>query len=799
MGESSEYSPRAHNRAGRIDTIWHAHSPSGMDCTAVSHAATNAETAVRKRHTSLRYLRMIRSKKTPNGERLTLQSALDIIPSEEWPIDSLLRLPGSPAALGRIFPAVLRLSTTSSEFCHNVQDTLRTFGLFAAAATRTNALILLSPVVDAVLATVESNFRIAMAAKEEQAVDIYAQHSAYLHLFLRSLTNVDARDRRYGRRRASELPSAVLDQCGRVVEQMLRIMEMSSDSGFDNHRLPTTSTPSPILQDLLGPQLLVSTTVEQLLDYCHRQCVQLSENQWRSAAAVLFRSGNMSRAISCLAHASVGHHQVDYSHRLMAAQGASSFQEALHVLEPIFSTGDDTTLQADGNQDMTMPAVIQEDRSLSRAWSVLASHAARDEALSAQDLVTLARSIPADLQSGYIITPALHGLIKRGDIEEATMIWKDMLKRHEAALPEKRPECVDAAALSVGAELQFIENLHEAARRDQLRAHGAEIPPYDPLVRPFRLVDHLGLQAGHSPVREAATHSIPLDSRVLSGLLSMCARSGRPGPAFRLWEAAYPRWGVRQDDASLALLLDTARLCADRGFDPGLDTLRGRLRALASAIKKPTPQPQPEVNWRLAPVGALLDPKRYSWQEEHGVQPWQKARDLFRSIVLDNWPELEHMSSPLAHAAGPFGAVADFLSPRGVPPAPDAPLPAPESKSVHLVPGQASWASYIFLLEHHAAEWQPEEIPQALAWMRALRVKPTWRAMATALMHVGEVEGARRRVRIEGRTKLARDEEILRAWLSEWAGNVPSEQEVASFRRAKAAERAERVHLETVD
>jgi hypothetical protein len=50
-------------------------------------------------------------------------------------------------------------------------------------------------------------------------------------------------------------------------------------------------------------------------------------------------------------------------------------------------------------------------------------------------------------------------------------------------------------------------------------------------------------------------------------------------------------------------------------------------------------------------------------------------------------------------------------------------------------------------------------------------------------MHIGEHEGARRRVRIKGRTVLARDEEILRAWLGEWLPAVPSESEVADFRR----------------
>lgn len=697
-------------------------------------------------------------------------------------MDELLALPASKSSLGRLFPVVVAmrhvdLSCASKD---EVRYILRTFASFAFAATRKQALTFLSPVIEAALELVQSELDQNMSTGEvgdHVAVKRYISRHYQLIKALVNQRDDDGQSRMW----ASEHSLVVQEQCGRVVQHLITKLE-SFPSSSDVQQANMAMMPE-ILDHLLSPKLLVPATVELLLAHCRLCRVDLTPVQWRDAAATLFRAGNTTRAIACLAQASTGGDKVSDSHRLMAAQGARTFEDALQMLAPVVSTSTPAIEAPKGESPSG------DDDNLARAWSILATQAARDSSLPAADIASLAKAIPSQLQTTFIVTPTLHGLVKRGDTKVAKDIWKGMLHRHEHAEPEQRGYFLDAAGLTVGAELLFVE----AARVGQTRATRESEPQltFNVLRRPFKLVDILGSRTGSSHHRPSPVHSIPLDSRVLGVMMWMCVRSGSPGPAFRLWEAACPRWRVEQDDATLALLLDCSRLCADNGFDAGLDTFRGRLKALASAIKPPKiPQPQ-VVNWRQVPFTALLDPPRYSWHAEHGVQPWQKARDLFRSIVLSNWPTLATIPSPLEHGSGPIGVVADFISPRSTPPNPQAPLPSPTSKYLHLVPGSASWASFIFLLEHHAAEWDDKDVAQALGWMRALGVRPTWRAMATALMHIGEVEGPRRRVRIRGNIEFARDEEIMRAWLSEWVGNVPTEEQVAAFRRVKIVERAE--------
>jgi hypothetical protein len=66
--------------------------------------------------------------------------------------------------------------------------------------------------------------------------------------------------------------------------------------------------------------------------------------------------------------------------------------------------------------------------------------------------------------------------------------------------------------------------------------------------------------------------------------------------------------------------------------------------------------------------------------------------------------------------------------------------------------------------------------------------------MLVALNMVGEREGPRIRIATAKHTGLMRDEQAIRAYLEDWLGEddkVPSETDVAEYRRGQQARRAE--------
>lgn len=218
----------------------------------------------------------------------------------------------------------------------------------------------------------------------------------------------------------------------------------------------------------------------------------------------------------------------------------------------------------------------------------------------------------------------------------------------------------------------------------------------------------------------------------------------------------------------------------------------------------------------LAPPGNSGAREKEDWRLE---KPWQMARVIFRQVVLGNWPHLRETRSPLDEVDqstfDKFTSLFDgdlhilrHVSPNKLRELNQDSLPDPNARYTHIIPTASTFHSYISLLGYYN---YPHEIPVALAWMKALSIVPTWFTMRLALMHICEAEGPRRWVRgwgKEGKGRLVRDEEIMRRWLEEWllqedsGGNgrlgdswtdkVPSEEEVAAFRRM-FAERNQRI------
>ncbi|CAK9784406.1 hypothetical protein CC85DRAFT_289187 [Cutaneotrichosporon oleaginosum] len=702
------------------------------------------------------------SSSTPAPRRIkSLDAALDSLPpavvarpphTGRNGLAYLLRLPATTSSLGRLLPAV----TCSIEPSVTAYDRrLRALGWYAQAAQRAHALTFIRPVVDEGLRVLT-----AISDLERRRSDIVDRTISRYHRFLRALA---------GGSNASALPNALQEELGRVVGVLTSSLESMTP--------PANLAVRPAsFNALLSPRFLVPATLAPVLAHVNNTRIALSSSQWLAVATVSLASGRQQDALNALAQSAGGGSSA--SHRLMAAEGAASLAEAVELLQPIVASMPvDTDSNIDGARPQAAAAAdaVQEGMDLDtsrRAWSILLSRAANNDGVSAKQLSALAAQIPDAMIVGHTITPVMHGLVRRGDLVAARRIWRDLQNSYQAATDSgMRAALIDAAALSVGAEVQFARP--------------------DGLVHALKAVDFYAWrpQQGHkveSP-RPAGGRAVRLDTQSLNLLISLASRDGKPGVAFRLWEAARDRWGVIHDDITLTNLIECARTCVESGFDPGMDTLRGRLRALASALHSAPTYQKKEVDWRVVPLKALLDPPRYSWHEEYGgQQPWARARALFRAVVLGNWPGLEQVPSPLG--ARTFLGIADLIAPRAFPAPSTYPAPASGAVYAHVIPSAKTWEAYMSLLRQYGAEFgdaaaAEDEVARALGWMRALGIRPTWRTALEALMHVGEQEGARRRVRINNRTVLARDEEILRAWLAEWIPAVPSESDVADYRR----------------
>jgi hypothetical protein len=157
----------------------------------------------------------------------------------------------------------------------------------------------------------------------------------------------------------------------------------------------------------------------------------------------------------------------------------------------------------------------------------------------------------------------------------------------------------------------------------------------------------------------------------------------------------------------------------------------------------------------------------------NGLPGWMVGRQIFRQVVLGNWPHLEKVSSPADIAFAPPPADADRAA--GYYP--------------EIVPTDETFHRYIQVLAEHSLE---PEIPLALAWMQALKIVPRRTTLAMALVYWGEFSLGPPLVERWSRERS--DHAKLRDWLSEW---VPPEsmpgsddiaqglKEIASMRRGR--------------
>ncbi|WVO18130.1 hypothetical protein L204_105832 [Cryptococcus depauperatus] len=639
--------------------------------------------------------------------------------------------------------------------------------------------------------------------------------------------------------RQDRLPTMVRNQVTRLIQHLITTLEA----------MPSTSTQRPQLKSDLLDQLFTKRYLsvplcDVLLRHASENGIELSARMWNEAMVLALYEGDEKRAKEMEAEkfkaieredaieaggSGEGKRNVaplrktaDIISQMMVSTIGDSQETLLEVLEPFLHDNGAKGLVYFANtmkRKDTWNATTKEPFSvlLQHAWSTLLSHLSRDKAISSDALAEIFDAIPCDASVGYTFTPLMHGLMQRGEYIRAWKIWQELEKRERIASKNgERRTYVDRIALTVAARISY----HIAG-----------------LDASVALVDFWALRPQQPPPSVSQVEkSIALDVQCVNVLLHACKLQGVASIAFRLWTAALPRWGVYLDDVSLNLLLDTARYwyrsnLIKENREKGQDVFRerwGQMTEGFSFLKRRQPSQElnmeeetmydkyDAVSFTQGPTSVLLDRPDLDWKATWKGQnePWRVARQIFRTVVLDNWQHLKTVGSPLDEIdqslLNKFVSLFDgdhlshLHSPHHAPKSAQAAhangCPSPYARYSHIIPTTTTFHSYICLLGHYNL---PHEIPVALAWMKALGIRPTWHTMRLALMYICEAEGPRRWVKgwgANGEVKLVRDEEILRRWLEEWLvpttshqdknesqkenrNVVPKEEDVASFRR----------------
>lgn len=578
--------------------------------------------------------------------------------------------------------------------------------------------------------------------------------------------------------------------------------------------IPTMSTSTPprlspqMLALLFEPPFLHPELMRYLLDYTRSRRITCSSRIWWKCHILAVDEGDMKAARRFKAMAATAAKQ--------EGKGKAGRQD-LHGQDNMAGTGKDIAALISARMarsvahfldlaedQLSFPSTTngvggQSSAMVDYAWSNLLHTSRHDRSIDQRELTTLHDSLPPETISGHTLTPIMLGLLERGAMAEAWEVWLELVdldrqshsQRSRNGSGDDSETYVDRTALAVGT---YVCHAHLG------------------LDAAIRLVDAWAAK----PDPTATEHGgVPLDAQNINVLLTLCRRDKRPSIAVRLFGVALPRWGVYTDDISLTLLLDTCRYASASDLDLDAEgsrhDLRDRLRLLADELRftrssgsgRPIEKTRAgSRDYALGPVGtALLDPVGYTWRKEHrSGAPWSYARDIIREIVMANWPHLADIASPLDFERGPYAHqtrdLASFFrrSPSSSPSTSCSlsmyPPAVDHCAHVHLVPSANTFHSYIALLGYYNL---PHEIPTALAWMRQLDLRPHRRTMLLALTYLGEVEGPRRLLVDweDGQSRLVRDTEVLRRWLTEWLGEttkrgkgVPAEEDVASYRRA---------------
>ncbi|KAJ7701508.1 hypothetical protein B0H17DRAFT_924330 [Mycena rosella] len=397
-------------------------------------------------------------------------------------------------------------------------------------------------------------------------------------------------------------------------------------------------------------------------------------------------------------------------------------------------------------------------------WTAALSVAAHDRTVDAKSLLRLFRRTrppAAEFRATAASrTVLIRGLLLRREWELAYTVWTRLAT---SGLP------IDEPALAAGLQAATL------ARRP---------------AEAFALLEKYAARPGALP---SATYRLLRPVRITTGLVNalMTAlhRILRPDLVFRLWDAMDALYGVRPSPETLRILLAAAQLphTLDDSFHGqiALLALKNPFRPAAAAAAAPPP-PRAALAQSLAALAAA--PYRSGvWRARPATHT---ASHIFLQAALGA-PEHRHVAAlpPPAHAVRPH-AESDSAAPTLRLDMPVAPfvlpldVPAPGGVAVRA----REWHAYVLLL---GMTRRAPELARALAWMRALGVRPGARTLGVALAFWGEVSV---QPPLIAALAGARGDEYAKlvAWLGEWCARVPDEEAVGRWRGRIARVRAQR-------
>lgn len=401
-------------------------------------------------------------------------------------------------------------------------------------------------------------------------------------------------------------------------------------------------------------------------------------------------------------------------------------------------------------------------------WTAALHTAARDKRVSSDGLLLLfERSRNAGLAPTLATyTVVLRGLIKKsGDYTGPLRLWREL---------RSTVRFMDSIAMTVG---------------------------MDVLIGSGRALEALDLVIKHSTTSETVsgwTRMARRDTALVNALMSSLQEHGWPTAIFHCWDALRHVFGVQPDAITITILLRAA-LAAERA-DGSIRGLLGHISMYnpfrSDDPKNVTPtfsssKAELEARVRSCLRNELVEEGERSENTDNtpnnnrtsslwlGTPAGPKALELFRSVLLGNFPHLREMKTPAravwsdnANDASPLRDVARGLglaypenrasSPSGGQPTSPHPQISPDERTFH---------AYIELL---GSQRRSSEIPLALAWMRGLDLVPRKETISLALVLFAEV--SLRGPLLETYGDISEYKKLV-AWLTRWLGEsrLPNE------------------------
>ncbi|KAG2039081.1 hypothetical protein BDR03DRAFT_264607 [Suillus americanus] len=413
-------------------------------------------------------------------------------------------------------------------------------------------------------------------------------------------------------------------------------------------------------------------------------------------------------------------------------------------------------------------------------WTTALISAANDKRTSASTLIALfqrARERTKQFRPTVVTyTVVLRGLLFRGAFDEALRIWNLLIDSD--ILLDRKALTVGVQVLTRAGHPQdafYLLNSFMDAQRTS--SHPVSLPN-DKRITP-------------------ATHHW-INIIVINEFMVSLLRIRRPDVIFQLWDHLEQLYSVLPNEVTLNILLKAAMLATKMDNE----SVRG---TFAHLFHMPTVESSSPIDLIMEQLQSAHPPPVVGIWRAHRAS--DVVRDIFRTMIYGNWKRLLDVKPPasVVHSkdaeATPLYPLMELAKSIAVPFSTrkdrdaqpkiiTADVHSPGKKPYHpylsIVPTDLTFSAYIQLLGLTA---RASEISLALAWMRALQIKPSRKTLSIALVFWAEVSlrGPLFEEWAERRNKGESEYGRLVRWMTEWVGEeAPTEWDIQKALRAVA-------------